>query len=342
MKIVRLAVVGFGNVSQGMAQILRDRGDFLARQYGIEFRIVAVSDFKLGSLMNVSGLPVDDLLKAADKLDLTTVPAETYEMSVEAMIQQANSDTLVETSYTNLETGEPALSYIRSAMKKGMHVVTTNKGPISLKLPELRALADENHVKILYEGTVMSGTPALALAGTSLAAAGITSIRGILNGTTNYILTQMEAGLDYTSALAEAQSLGYAEADPTGDVEGYDTAGKVVILSNLLMETNLTMRDIDCEGITNLTPEDIRQAQSKGMRWKLIGEVEKSDGQVVASVRPTRISVDHSLASVSGPVNAVTVTTESLGDVTLVGPGAGRVETGYALIHDLLAVHRDP
>lgn len=186
----------------------------------------------------------------------------------------------------------------------------------------------------------MSGTPALRLGMELLGGAGIRRVQGILNGTTNYILTQMESGAAYEAALAEAQAKGYAEADPSGDVEGHDAAGKVVILANLLLGLPLTMEDVACEGITGLTPEDIRAAQEAGERWKLIGLVERTDEGHRASVKPTRLPLAHPLASVSGATNAITYTTDLLGDVTLVGPGAGRVETGYALLGDVLGIHR--
>ena len=173
-----------------------------------------------------------------------------------------------------------------------------------------------------------------------LAAARIRKIQGIVNGTTNYILTQMEAGAPYAEALADAQAKGYAEADPTGDVEGFDAAGKVVIMANLLMDQALTLADVDRQGITRLTPGDIAAAKAAGERWKLIGRVEPIKEKITASVRPTRLPVNHPLASVSGATNAITFSTDLLGDVTLVGPGAGRIETGYAIVGDLLAIHR--
>lgn len=339
MKISRLAFIGFGNVGQGVTQILRDQGDYLAEQFGVRFQVVAVSDFKLGSLFDPNGLSPENLLEAAASGDLTTVPATDYGWPVESMIEKSNADTLVEASFTNLETGEPALSYIRQALRKRLHVVTTNKGPIALNFPELRELAKVNNAQIGFEGTVMSGTPALFVGKNLLSAAGITRIQGILNGTTNFILTQMENGATYNEALSDAQALGYAEADPTGDVEGHDAAGKVVILSNLILDSNLTLGDVDCQGITGLTPADIQQAKTEGKRWKLIGTVEQTNSQVTASVRLMKIPLKHPLASVSGATNAITFSTTTLGDVTLIGPGAGRKETGYALINDLLAIH---
>jgi homoserine dehydrogenase len=226
-------------------------------------------------------------------------------------------------------------------LENGKHVVTTNKGPTALYYPELAALAREKGVEIGVEGTVMSGTPALRVGQELLGGTTISKVQGILNGTTNYILTQMESDASYQEALAQAQEHGYAEADPTGDVEGHDAAGKVVILANLLMDAPLTMADVPCQGITQITSAEIAEAKTAGERWKLIGTVEQTKDGVEASVKPLRIPLSHPLASISGATNAITYTTDLLGEVTLVGPGAGRMETGYALLEDLLAIHRN-
>jgi homoserine dehydrogenase len=339
MKTSRLMIVGFGNVGQGFVQILSEGSQFLADQYNVGFSVVAVNDMRFGSLYDPNGLPLQALLSAAQKGDLSSVPAAHHGCSVEVMMAESGADTLVEVSYTDLQTGEPALTYIRQALSNGMHVVTTNKGPIALCFPELKALAAERQVRIGYEGTVMSGTPAIALGANLLAAARIRRIQGILNGTTNFILTRMEEGGSYAEALAEAQALGYAEADPTGDVEGFDAAGKVVILSNILMGANLTMADVDRQGITRLTQADIQAARKRAECWKLIGTIEEEAGGLKASVRPTALPSDHPLANVKGALNAITYTTDLLGDITLIGAGAGRVQTGYALLNDLLAIH---
>lgn len=256
------------------------------------------------------------------------------------MAAESGADVVVELSYTDLETGEPAASHVRAALEAGKHVVTTNKGPIALHYGELEALARERGLCIGVEGTVMSGTPALLVGAHLLRAAGIRRIRGILNGTCNYILTRMEAGSSYDEALREAQERGFAEADPSGDVEGFDAAGKAVILGNLLLEGSLTMSDVERTGISGLSSDDIRAAAAAGERWKLIGSVERVDGRVRASVGPERVPLSHPLASVGDAANAVTYSTELLGDVTLIGPGAGRLETGYAVVTDLLEIHR--
>jgi homoserine dehydrogenase len=341
MKTYRLDLIGFGNVGQGLAQILANHGAALAERYGAEFKIVAVSDFALGSLYNSEGLDPALLLQAvANDGHLRGFDAPQKGWDALETIGLSNADVLVEMSYTDLETGEPAAGHIREALAARKHVSTTNKGPIALHYPELAALARKQGVQIAAEGTVMSGTPALALGLEQLAGAGIWKIQGILNGTTNYILSQLESGASYAEALRDAQDRGYAEADPTGDVEGIDAAGKVVILANLLMDKPLTMADVKRRGITGITAEDIAAAQSAGERWKLIGTIERRDGQVEASVQPVSLPLAHPLAGVSGATNAITYSTELLGDVTLVGPGAGRMETGYAIISDLLAIHR--
>ncbi|MPM69970.1 Homoserine dehydrogenase [bioreactor metagenome] len=163
---------------------------------------------------------------------------------------------------------------------------------------------------------------------------------GIFNGTTNYILTQMENGASYESALAEAQKLGYAEADPTGDVEGFDAAGKVVILSELLMGAHITMEQVERSGITSLTVAQVAEAKAAGERWKLIGSLEQVKGEVKASVKLQCLPISHPLAGVSGATNAIHYSTDYLGEVTLIGPGAGRLPTGYAVLEDILAIYR--
>ncbi len=342
MKTYRLALIGFGNVGQGLAHILLERGDWLANRFGVRFQIVAVSDLQKGSLYNPDGLPAYDLLTTvleSDSVAAVTAPHRDWDSL--RTINESNADIVIEISYSDLKTGEPALTHICAALQAGKHVVTTNKGPTALRFPDLLALARKNKVEIGVEGTVMSGTPALRMGMEMLAGAKVTRVQGILNGTTNYILTKMESGADYAEVLAEAQQKGYAEADPRGDVEGHDAAGKIVILANLLMELPLTMEDVSCEGITRLTADDISTAAASGERWKLIGAAEKTPASFIASVQPQRVPLSHPLASITGATNAITYTTELLGDVTLVGPGAGRIETGYALMEDMLAIHRN-
>lgn len=341
MSVYRLALIGFGTVGQGLVEILDARGQDLRDRYDLEVRVTAVNDVQRGCVYDADGLPPRALLDAvAADGTLRGVAGEHTDWDALATVREAPADIVAELAYTDLNTGEPALSHVRAALEAGRHVITTNKGPIALRYPELAELARRHGVRIEAEGTVMSGTPALHLGTELLAGAGVRKIEGILNGTTNYILTRMEEGLDYDSALREAQQKGYAEADPTGDVEGIDAAGKVVILANRVMGASLTMQDVTREGISGLSPSSVEEASARGERWKLIGSVERTGAGVTASVGPRRLPGSHPLAAIGGATNAVTYTTELLGEVTLSGPGAGKEATGYALVEDLLAIHR--
>jgi homoserine dehydrogenase len=340
----KLAFIGFGTVGQGLAEILRDKAQDLLVGYGFEARIVAVSDSAKGSLYHPDGLDLDALLSTAVQTGslpaYPDAPGLIRGWDAIATIQDSNADVVVEAAWTDLVTGQPAIGHLRTAFEAGKHVVTSNKGPAALAYAELQRLA---HAQGLYwgiEGTVMSGTPALRLAESALAGCRIREIRGILNGTTNFILTRMEGGDTYAAALAEAQRLGYAEADPSADVEGHDALGKLLILAAAVMGSTLRADQVACLGITQLTADDIRHARDEGKRWKLIAQLRREGDRLVASVAPQAIPLAAPLAGVTGAVNAITYVTDLLGEVTLVGPGAGRRETGFALLADLLELHR--
>lgn len=341
MNEVRLALIGFGNVAQGFTQILLNQSKQFEREHGLKILVTAITDSIKGSAFDPDGLSPNDLLDSVQKTNsLQTLPGRHPEWDAMEMIQNSPADVVVEMSYTNLQTGEPAKTYIAEALRRKRHVITTNKGPIALHWDELSGIAHQHGVEIGVEGTVMSGTPVLRVGRELLNAAGICRIQGILNGTTNFILTRMESGCSYAAALAEAQSLGYAEADPTGDVEGYDTAAKIAILSRLVLHQDVLFAEIERRGISGLTQEDISQAKHDGSCWKLVGTLERIDGQIRASVRPECLPGNHPLARVSGAVNAIVYTTDLLGEVTLQGPGAGRLETGFAIIQDLFCIYR--
>jgi len=279
MSAMRLDLIGFGNVGQGMARILYERSTWLEERFGTKLQIVSVSDLNKGSVHDPDGLDPATLLQAAEANERLNDGVDAPHRGWDALetIRRSNAQAVVEISYTDLNTGEPALTHMKAALGAGKHVVTSNKGPIALAFDELSALAARHGVQLAMEGTVMSGTPALHLGRDFLAGAGIRRIQGILNGTTNYVLTQMEAGHSYEGALADAQACGYAEADPAGDVEGVDAAGKVAILGNLLMGLSLRVDDVERTGITGLTLADVREARAANERWKLLGTVERTE-----------------------------------------------------------------
>ena len=333
---MRLLFIGFGTVGQGLAELLIKKKDELEKRGGFDWTVVGICDPLKGSVYDPQGLDLEAALTAVKAGESLSGWSTGNDWDAQQMIFNADADAMLEATYTDIKTGEPATGYIRSALERGMHVVTTNKGPVALFTRELIELAQSQGVEFLYEGTVMSGTPLLNLVRETLPGCEISEMRGILNGTTNYILSEMEAGLSYSEALKQAQELGYAEAVPDADVLGWDALAKVTILANVVFGASLKTTDSPCKGITEITTGDISAALAKGKRYKLIGRVWRDGDEVRASVGPQLVELTHPLAAVMGATNAMTVTTDALGDVTIVGPGAGRVETGYSMLVDLL------
>ncbi len=341
MKIYNIALIGFGGVNRALAELVATKNALWERELGFRLNIVAVSDLNLGSVISANGLDAKTLVEANfAKGGFGRLSGGSAEADNEAIIKTAPADIVVEATFTNPKDGEPAVSHCRWALNSGKHVVTTNKGPVAIAARELKALAKANGVHFEYEGSVMSGTPVIRMAEKTLAGAEIKGFEGILNGTSNFVLGRMEDGLDFASAVAEAQALGYAEADPTADVEGFDVRLKVVILANELLGADLRPEDVACNGISKLSPADIQAAAKAENRWKLVGSaVRNADGTITGSVAPKQLALGHPLAGVNGAGNAVSLNTELLGSVTVSGPGAGRIETAYALLSDIVAIH---
>ncbi len=336
---MRLLFIGFGTVGKGLAELLVHKKDLLANVYGLDIQVVGIADKINGSVYNPSGIDLSEILaKVEEGGTLSNFPGIAFEGEALDMIQQAEADVMCEATYTDIETGEPATSHIRKAMERGMHVVTTNKGPVALHYKDLNKLAVEKGVRFLFEGTVMSGTPLINFIRENLAGCDIREIKGILNGTTNYILTRMEQGLSYEEALNKAQELGYAEAVPDADVLGWDALAKVTILAKYIFGAEGKPFDYPCAGITNITAAAITEAKAREKRFKLIGKVWREGSIVKASVSPEEIDLTHPLASITGATNAVTITTDALGDVTVVGPGAGKEATGFSMLVDLITI----
>jgi homoserine dehydrogenase len=338
---MRVALIGFGTVGQSLVNVLHEKEAYLKKEYGLNIELVAVSDIMKGSVMDDDGLDKVELLKlVAETGSIGAYPKGVKGLSSVETIRRSEADVVIEVAWTNLETGEPGITHIKEALRSEKHVVTSNKGPIALAYKELMNLADENNVKLLYECTVMSGTPVISMASNGLAGNRVKAFKGILNGTTNYILTKMSEGESYGSALKEAQRLGYAEAEPSADVEGWDAVGKTVILANTLMSAGLSPNMVERKGITEVTSEDVENAEDNGGVIKLIAQAWMEEERVKAKVSPELIEFDDPLANVTGAMNALTLTTEGLGDVTIIGKGAGGVETAHGILSDLLAIHR--
>jgi homoserine dehydrogenase len=238
---------------------------------------------------------------------------------------------------------DPARDYVLRAMAAGKHVVTANKQLLSQHGEELWACARENDVQLRFEAAVAGVVPVIRVLQESLAAAHVDRLHGIVNGTTNFILTRMaETGASYADALAEAQRLGYAEADPTEDVNGKDAAAKMAILARLAFNTPVHLDDVLYEGIEHLTADDMEYARDLGLGLKLIGTAERVDGGLSVRVHPAFLYAGHPLASVSGPFNAVTIESQAITEVTLSGPGAGGPQTASAVLGDVISAMIPP
>jgi len=331
---MRIILIGYGVVGQSLTSILLRRRSETLRDYGFNPKVVAIVD-RGGAAINPKGLNLEKML--ALKKQKGTVAADPEfghpKMSPLDVIESVEAEVMVEATPTNVKNGEPGLSHIKNAFKTGKHVVTTNKGPLALAFPALTELADYNKVYLRFSGTVGGGTPVLELAKKCLLGDKIVAIRGILNGTTNYILTEMEEKhITFQQALDNAQKLGYAETDPSMDVDGIDTACKVVIMANWIMNKKYTLKDVDVQGIRGVTLQALEKAAKKGNTIKLIGSV---DGN--PKVAPTEIS-KHDPLCVSGVLNAVTFVSEFAGEETIIGRGAGGMETASAILRDLLDI----
>ena len=332
-----IALTGCGTVGKALLELLHEKREMLKNRFHFEYNISLISARSKGILLNPAGLDLDGVLSALhEKNSLSEFPQSSGSFS--ELLTESKANILVEATPTNLNTAEPALAHITTALNQNIHVVTVNKGPIALNFNALQALAEAHHVQLRYEGTVMSGTPLIELAQHGLAGAAINRIEGILNGTTNYMLTRMENGASYEEALKEAQELGYAETDPSGDVDGWDAAVKVSILAKALFGVDLPVDQVDRTGISGISSEDIQAADKKGERIRLIATIENHGDSIRGSVKPLSLPLTHPLSQVQGVMNAACLTTDTLGPVTLIGAGAGGRETAQALLADILNI----
>jgi homoserine dehydrogenase len=332
---LRIILCGFGVVGQSLVKLFDSRSEDLYAKYGLKPRVVGVFDSK-GSAVDSSGLDLEKLVETKKNHgSVKNYSSTKNKMSGIDMIKNLEADVLIETTASNYKDAEPGMTHITMAMKKGMHVISVNKGPLALAFPSLLELATYNQVLLKFSGTVGGGTPILDYAKDSLRGERITSFAGILNGTTNYILTNMANGLTFESALKDAKDKGYVEADEALDLDGLDAAAKLVILANWIMGMKVTMPDIKCTGIRKVTTDDIKKADKKKCAIKLIASCNKE-----LEVGPKEVSVDDPLC-VNGTLNAIAFTSEHSGTQTIIGKGAGGMETASSILRDLLDIRQE-
>ncbi|QMU54746.1 MAG: homoserine dehydrogenase [Nitrosopumilus sp.] len=333
---MRILLCGFGVVGQSLVKLFDSRSDELYAKYGLNPRVIGVFDSK-GSAVDQSGLDLDKLARVKKKFGTVKNYADTgNSMSGADMLKNIEADVLIETTASNYKDAEPGMTHITTAMKNGMHVISVNKGPLALAFPSLLELATYNQVMLRFSGTVGGGTPILDYAKNSLSGEKIMSFAGILNGTTNYIMTNMASGLSFNEALKDAKGKGYVEADESLDLDGLDAAAKLVILANWIMGMKVTLPDINCTGIRKVTSEDIKKAAKKNCAIKLIASCNKEK----LIVGPKEISNNDPLC-VNGTLNAIAFTSEHSGTQTIIGKGAGGTETASSILRDLLDIRQE-
>ena len=332
---MRIILCGFGVVGQNFAKLLLSRSEDLYALHGLKPRIVGVFDSK-GAAASSAGLDLNRLLEVK-KRDGSIRRYHNKEKDANGadMISGMEAEVLIETTPSNYKNAEPGMSHIVNAMKNGLHVITVNKGPLALAFPSLMELATYNQVLLRFSGTVGGGTPILDYAKNSLRGERIVSFQGILNGTTNYILTNMANGMNFKAALADAKKKGFVEANASLDIDGFDAAAKLVILANWIMDMKVTIKDIERKGISKVTPSDIKKAAARKCAVKLIASCNRE-----LVVAPKEIPLDDPLC-VNGTLNAITFNSEHSGQQTIIGRGAGGMETASSILRDLLDIKQE-
>lgn len=334
---MKICILGFGAVGKGVAKVFSMKKDEVNEKYGIDLKITAVTDTS-GAVISNEGLDPDLLLKIKEDTGGVSNYPEYGSSGISNMevLDKADYDCLVEVTPTDIEDGEPAKSHILKSFNDKKDVITSNKGPLALSFKELADTAKNNNVQFKFEASVGGAMPIINFAHETLSGNEINSILGILNGTTNYILSRMaKEGSSYEQILKESQELGIAETNPAQDVEGLDAACKVVILANSLMNMDVNLNDVEITGISKITPEAISLAQKEGYLIKLIGEISEDTLEVAP-----RLVKEGSPFAVEGTLNVATLKTDLAEDVTVVGKGAGSIETASAILSDIISIYK--
>lgn len=314
MKKIKLAMLGYGNAGKAFKSLLEDKSEALAKAYDTSFEFVSIVTKSRGDLL---GSPADSALDVAKRVDY---------------------DVLIELTPLNILTGEPAISHIEAALNRGKDVITANKGPIAHAYKRLAKLAEQNGCAFYYETTVMDGTPVFNLVHDTLKFCTVTEVGGILNSTTNFILEEMEKGLPMEQIMEEGRAQGFVEADPSMDIEGFDSAGKLTALINVLMDGDMTPDQIDRQGIQDVTYEDIRAAAAQGCKLKLVCQAWREQGKVCGRVAPEPIPLNHLYATINGTSSILSITTDLMGKLTIIEEAPEILQTAYGVFSDLVRI----
>jgi homoserine dehydrogenase len=337
-----LAFLGFGNVGQALARLFLQKEAELCRLYDLTFRVTAIATGRHGMLLNPAGIDLEAALERMESgeglfsLSIAPAPADIFEL-----IRRSEAHALFENTPVNYETGQPAVDHLAAALEAGMHALTANKGPVVHAYRMLTDLARSNGVKFYFESTVMDGAPIFSLFREGLPAIQLRSFRGVLNSTTNLILTRMEGGESFADAVAYAQKVGLAETDPSGDVDGWDAAVKVSALVTVLMDIPLKPQQVERQGIRSITREDVQSARAAGQRWKLVCSARRNMDGIQARVAPELVSPESPLYAVEGATSIIQFQTDILNQLSIIEADPGPDTTAYGLFADFLNAVRE-
>jgi homoserine dehydrogenase len=337
-----IALVGFGHVGRAFTRLLAQKRAWLLREFGLEWKVTGIATRRHGMAIDPNGLPVQKILRAGRReFDLDRYHNGPVCRSVTDFIRQCGADVLFETTAFALD-GEPAATYMREALGAGLHVVTTNKAPVATHFRSLTRLATKRGVRFLYEGTVMDGAPIFNLVRQTLPSTRIRSLHGILNSTTNYVLTQLEQGASFEPALRYVQKQGIAEADPNFDLDGWDSAAKLSILIQALMGGNVRPEDIQREGISESTGRLVRAAVRRDRRVRLVARAYRNGKEIIGKVEPVELEIFDPMASIRGLSNILVLNTDTMRELAVVENNPSVDQTAFAMFSDLITLLRRP
>jgi len=335
MRSIPVIVVGFGPVGRAFVRLMTEKSNDLREKYQLELKLKAI--LRSTSAYVISEPESPDL----DSLEKINNPDYWQEKpSLDSLLDQTPPGAVIEVTSSDLKTGEPGFDHIRTSLEKGWHVVTANKGPLLLYFSELMRLASSKNLKLKFSGATAAALPALDVGQICLAGSRILKIEGILNGTTNYILTRMAEGLSYDEALGEAQQKGIAERNPAYDVEGMDTAVKLALLAAALFDLKINIKEMEITGITAVSQEEVVQAVSQGKKIKLLATLSLENESVKARVRPEMIASDHPLFWVDGSNKGLSFFTDTMGELTITGGKSDPRGAAAAMLKDLINIYR--
>ena len=338
---IQLGFIGFGNVARAFARLLASRRAELASQFDLRVRTTAIATGAHGCIVSTEGLDLERAITMVERGEsLATLPGAIDAGETTRVVAMCEADVLIETSPLNPIDGEPATEWIRKALLRRISVVTANKGPIAFAYRELSTLARELNVWLRFEGTVMDGAPIFNLAQSCLPGVRIIGLAGVLNSTTNYILTGMEMGRSFEECLAEAKSLGVAEAKADYDIDGWDAAVKIAALANVLMDADTNPRNVERRGIRYITSKEIKLASDAGMIVRLVARADMRPLGLKLTVGPEAVPISSTLGTACGTTNALILQTDLMGEIAVIETNPGVEQTAYALLSDLIAISR--